>query len=120
LSRLGDRGALALSSRLQEVDDIGGNVLGRTMANAATLIAVALNPAFTVEAEDSMQAPASRPKTIWEICAKVGEPERDRCMLNVKAKESESAWRCDEAMQRARRRCMLDVLEGKHPVAKAN
>ena len=95
-------------------------MLGRTMANVASLIAVGLGAAFTVEADDGTQAPASRPMTMWEICAKVGEPERDRCMLNVKAKESESAWRCDEAMQRARRRCMLDVLEGKHPVAKAN
>ena len=95
-------------------------MLVRTVANVATMIAVGLGAAVTVEANDSTRARASRPMTLWEICAKVGEPERDRCMLNVKAKQSESAWRCDEAMQRARRRCMLDVLEGKHPVAEAN
>ena len=95
-------------------------MFGRTIAISAALIAVGLGPTLAVEPDGSMQAPPTKPKTLREICAKVGEPERDQCMSNVKAKESKAAGRCDEVMQRAQRRCMLDVLEGKHPVAEAD
>jgi hypothetical protein len=90
------------------------------MAFIATLIALGLSPAIAAAADSGTQDPPSKPRTMWQICAGAGEPERDRCMVNVPAKDSASGWRCDEVMHRARRRCMLDVLEGKQPVAKAD
>jgi hypothetical protein len=94
-------------------------VFGKRMGFVAILIALGVSPAIAAAADGGTQDSPSEPRTMWQICAGVGVPERDRCMLNVPAKESESAWRCDEVMQRARRRCMLDVLEGKHSIAEA-
>ena len=93
----------------------------RFMALIAILTALGLSSGVATAADEARYPhPPSKPKTMWEMCAAVGEPERDRCMLSVPAKDSASTWQCNEVMQRARRRCMLDVLEGKHSVAEAN
>jgi hypothetical protein len=95
-------------------------VFGQFMPFIATLITLGLSPAIAAAADGRTQDPPRKPVTMWQVCTGVGGPERDRCMLNAPAKDSASGWRCEEVMQRARRRCMLDVLEGKHPVLEAN
>ena len=86
-----------------------------------TLIAtgIALSAGGAIAADSGAQNAPSESKTIWQSCARVGTPERDKCMLHVPAKDTNAAWQCDEVMGRAQRRCMLDFLEGKLPVAQA-
>lgn len=54
-------------------------------------------------------------KTMQQSCAGAGQTERDLCVANVK--DSAAKRQCDEVMGRAQRRCLLDFLEGKRPVA---
>jgi hypothetical protein len=95
-------------------------MFARYVGFVATLVALGLNSAIAAPAEGGTQDPPGKAGTMWQACAGVGEPERDRCMLNVRAKDSAASWQCDETMQRARRRCMLDVLERKRPVTRAD
>lgn len=85
----------------------------------ATSITLGLSAGGATAADSRAQNAPGEPKTIWQSCARVGEPERDRCMLHVPAKDTNAAWQCNEVMGRAQRRCMLDFLEGKVPVAEA-
>jgi len=85
----------------------------------ATSIALAFGAGVATAADTVAQSASSTSKTLWETCARVGEPERDRCMLDIPAKDSTAGRQCDDVMGRAQRRCMLDFLEGKRPVAVA-
>jgi hypothetical protein len=96
------------------------DVFDKSGAFVAILISLGLGADVATAAEGGTQDPPSKPGTLWQICDRVGEPERDRCLLKVPANDSASGWRCEDEMHRARRRCMLDVLEGKPPVAKEN
>ena len=59
------------------------------------------------------QAAPTEGKTMFESCARIGEPERDLCMKDVRVKHSAAGRQCEDLMGRAQRRCLLDFLEGK-------
>jgi len=90
----------------------GGNVSRPSIiAVIATSITLTLGAGVATAADTVAQAAPSAPKTIWQTCAPAGQPERDRCMLNVPAKDSTAGRQCEEDMSRAQRKCMLDFLE---------
>jgi hypothetical protein len=89
------------------------------MAAIATAVALGLSAGVAMAADTAAQKALSKPKTIWESCARIGETDRDLCMMNVTVKDSPAGRQCEELMDRAQRRCMLDFLEGKPPLAGA-
>jgi len=86
---------------------------------AATAVALGLTAGVATAADTVAQKASSEPKTIWQSCARIGETDRDLCMVNVTAKDSAAGRECEELMGRAQRRCMLDFLEGKPPAPAA-
>jgi len=90
------------------------------MASLATLVALGLSSGAAIAADTPAQRAPSGGKTMWDSCARVGETDRDLCMLNVAAKDSAAGRQCEELMGRAQRRCLLEFLEGKRslPAAK--
>jgi hypothetical protein len=86
------------------------------MAVVATAVALGLSGDVATAADAPAQASPSDGKSMWKSCARVGESDRDLCMVNVSVKDSAAARQCEELMGRAQRRCMLDFLEGKRPM----
>jgi hypothetical protein len=67
------------------------------MAVIAT--SVALGGAGVATAADAaVQKAPSEPKTMWQSCARIGETDRDLCMVNVTAKNSAAGRQCEELM----------------------
>jgi hypothetical protein len=85
------------------------------MAVVVTSVALGLSSGVAMAADTSAQAAPTEGKTMWERCVRVGETDRDLCMVNVTVKDSAAGRQCEELMGRAQRRCMLDFLEGKRP-----
>ena len=86
-------------------------------AAIATSIALALSVTLVMAADTAAEQALNLKKAMWGDCGTIGEPDRDRCMVN--AKDNVARGECKELMNRAQRRCMLDFLEAKHPVAGA-
>jgi len=63
--------------------------------------------------------PRSEHDVMRESCLAAGTTDRDRCMVNVKLKDSGATRECEDLLRRAQRRCMLDWFEAKHPLAGA-
>jgi hypothetical protein len=82
----------------------------------ATSVALGLSAGVATAADTAVQKAPSEPKTMWQSCARIGETDRDLCMVNVTAKNSAVGRQCEELMGRAQRRCMLEFLEVKPPV----
>lgn len=89
-----------------------------TAALAASIV-WGLSAGGAAAADAGASQPVGEHKTMWESCATAGTQARERCMLEVKAKDSVAGRECDDLFSRAQRRCMLDILEGKRPAAAA-
>jgi hypothetical protein len=86
-----------------------------SIAAIATAVALGLSAGAATAADTPAQKAPGERKTIWETCARVGQTDRDLCMINVPVKDSPAGRQCEELMGRAQRRCMLDFLDGKDP-----
>ena len=82
-------------------------------------VALGLSSGVATAAEQPAQSAPSGGKTMWESCARVGETDRDLCMVKVTVKDSAAGRQCEELMGRAQRRCLVDFLEGKRSVPAA-
>ena len=89
------------------------------IAAIAGSIALGFSAGVATAADTGAQKATGEPKTIWESCTRIGQADRDACLTNVNAKDSAASRQCEELMGRAQRRCMLDFLEGKRPLAVA-
>ena len=89
------------------------------VAVVATSVALALRAGFVAGADTGAQAPLDEYKAMLESCATVGDADRDRCVANASVKDSAAGRQCEDDKGRARRQCMLDFLEARHPVAQA-
>ena len=86
------------------------------VAAVAVSIAIGLRTGFVAGADSGAQA-LDEYKAMLESCATVGDADRDRCVANANVKDSTASGRCEADRGQARRKCMLDFLEAKHPVA---
>jgi len=86
------------------------------VAAIASSVALGLSSGAATAADAAATTAPNAGKTMWESCARVGEPDRDLCMVNVTVRDSAAGRQCEELMGRAQRRCLLEFLEGKRPV----
>ena len=89
------------------------------VAVVAVSIALGLSAGFVAGADTGPQGPLDEYKAMLESCATAGDADRDRCVASASVKESGAGSRCEADRGQARRKCMLDFLEAKHPVAQA-
>jgi hypothetical protein len=87
-----------------------------SMAAVAISVALWVSSGFAIAADPPALTAPGEGQTMWEHCARAGEANRDMCMKNVTVKDSLGGRQCDDLRDLARRRCMLDFLEGKHAV----
>ena len=85
------------------------------VAAIATSLVLGLSSGVAAAADAAAKTTPNEGRTMWESCARVGEPDRDLCMLNVAVRDSAAGRQCEELMGRAQRRCLLEFLEGKRP-----
>lgn len=85
----------------------------------ATSLALALCGGVATAADAPPQTAPSEGKLMWESCAQVGESDRDQCMAKVAVKDSAAGRQCEDLMGRAQRRCVLEFLEGKRTLPRA-
>jgi hypothetical protein len=83
----------------------------------ATSLALGLTAGVATAADTGAPQMPSAYKAMWESCATAGDADRERCMLTANVKDGAAGRQCNDLMSRAQRRCMLDLLEAKHPVA---
>jgi hypothetical protein len=88
-------------------------------AAIATSLALGLSAGVATAADTEAQQAPSAHKAMWKSCVTAGDADRERCMLTANVKDSAAGRQCNDMMSRAQRRCMLDFLEAKHPVAGA-
>jgi len=89
------------------------------VAVVAVSIALGLRAGFAAGADTGAQVSLEPYKAMLESCATVGDADRDRCVANASVKDSAAGRQCEADRGRARRNCMLDFLEAKHPAAQA-
>jgi hypothetical protein len=85
----------------------------------ATSLALGLSIGVATAADTEAPPAPSAHQAIWKSCATAGDADRERCMLTANVKDGAAGRQCNDLMSRAQRRCMLDFLEAKHPVAGA-
>jgi len=89
------------------------------VAVIAMFIASGLRAGFVAGADTGAQQQLDEYKSMFESCATAGDADRDRCVANASVKDSAAGRQCEADRGTARRKCMLDFLEAKHPVAQA-
>ena len=89
------------------------------VAVVAVSIGLGLRAGLVAGADTGAQEPLDEYKTMLESCATAGDADRDRCVADASVKKSTAGRQCEADRGQARRKCMLDFLEAKHPVAQA-